>query len=69
MYTSQPYVEDVAMRLAVPYTPYVTSSKGKNGGIITFTQFEEGNLLYETCDDAESGDESDENSILPSLIS
>ena len=44
------------MRTAVSYTTYATYYKWKNGGIITFTQFGEGNLLSETCDDAESGD-------------
>ena len=34
-----------------------------------FTQFEEGNLLSQTRDDAENGDESDDNSVLPPLIS
>ena len=31
-----------------------------------FTQIEEGNLLTETCNDAESGDESDKESIMMS---
>ena len=54
------------------YTPYATSSRGETGDIITFTQFEEGNLLSdtqnllsETCDDIESGNESDENLTIP----
>ena len=34
-----------------------------------FTQFEEVNLLSETCDNAESGDKYDGNSIIPPLIS
>ena len=33
-----------------------------------FTQFEEGNLLSETCNNAESGDESDDNSIMSPLL-
>ena len=33
-----------------------------------FTQFEEGGLLSETRDDAESSDKSDVNSIMPPLI-
>ena len=45
------------MRPAVTYTPYATSSKEQNGDVITFTQVEEGNILTETCNDAESGDE------------
>ena len=46
------------------YTPYATSSKEKTGDIITFAQFEEGNILTETSNDAESGDESDNESIM-----
>ena len=57
------------MSPAVSYTPYATSSKGKTGYIITFKQFEEGNLLSETCDDAESSDESDDDKIMSPLIS
>ena len=34
-----------------------------------FAQFEEENLLSETRDDAESGEKSDENSVMPLLIS
>ena len=34
-----------------------------------FTQFEEGNLISETCDDMESGDKYNDNSIMPPLIS
>ena len=49
------------MRLAVSYIPCDTSFRGKTGDIITFTQFKEGNLLSETCYDAESGDESDDD--------
>ena len=57
------------MRPSVTYTPCATSSRGKNGDIVTFTQFEEGNILTKTRNDAESGDESDNESIiLPLLI-
>ena len=52
----------------VLYTPYAIYSKGQNGNIITFAQFEEGNLLCETHDDAESVDESDDDSIMLLLI-
>ena len=48
------------------YTPYATSSKEKTGDVITFAQFEEGNLLSETRDDTESGDKSDSKSIMMS---
>ena len=53
----------------VTYTPYTTYSKEKTGNIITFTQFEEGNLLSETRDDAEIVDKHDDNSIMPPLLS
>ena len=43
-YTSQPYSEAMAMRPAVTYTPYDTSSKEQTGDVITFAQFEEGNI-------------------------
>ena len=56
----------MAMRPAVTYTPYAMSSKEKTGGVITFTQFEEGNLISETRNDTESGDESDSESIIMS---
>ena len=65
----RPYSEVMVMRPSVPYTPYATSSKEQTGDIIMFAQFEEGDLLSETCDNAESGDESDDDSILPPLIS
>ena len=54
------------MRPAVTYAPYATSPKEQNGNIITFAQFEEENILTETCNDAESGDESDNKSIMMS---
>ena len=43
-YTSQPYTEAMVMRPVVTYTLYATSSKEQTGDIITFTQFEEGNI-------------------------
>ena len=54
----------MAMRPAVTYTPYATSSKEQYGDVITFAQFEEGNLISETCNNIESGDESDSESIM-----
>ena len=54
------------MRPAVTYTPYATSPKEQTGDVITFTQFEEGNILTETRNNAESGDESDNESIIMS---
>ena len=65
-YTSRPYSEAMAMRPTVTYTPYVTSSKGQTGNVITFAQFEEGNILTENRNNAESGDESDNDSIMMS---
>ena len=65
-YTLRSYSEAMAMRPAVTYTPYATFSKEQTGEIITFTQFEEGNLLTETRNDTESGDESDSESIMMS---
>ena len=47
----------MAMRPEVRYTLYATSSKERTGYVITFAQFEEGNLLTETLNDTESGDE------------
>ena len=44
-YTERPYSEAMVMRSEVTYTPYATSSKEQNGNEITFTQFEEGNIL------------------------
>ena len=52
-YTSRPYEEAMEMRPAVTYTPYSTSSKEQTGDVITFAQFEEGNLLSETRNDTE----------------
>ena len=55
------------MRPAVTYTPCDTSSREQTGNIITFTQFEEGNILTKNCNDAESGDESNGDSIIAPL--
>ena len=60
------YAEAMAMRPAVTYTPYATSSKEQTGNVITFAQFEEGNLLSETRNNTESGDEYDSESIMTS---
>ena len=54
------------MRLVVTYTPYATSSKEQTGDVIKFTYFEEGNILTETSYDAESGEKSDNESIMMS---
>ena len=63
---SRPYSEATAMRPSGTYTPYATSSREQNGDVITFAQFEEGNILTEICNDAESGDESDSESLMMS---
>ena len=52
------------MRPAVTYTPCATSSKEKTGDVIMSAQFEEGNFLTETCNDIESGDESNNESLM-----
>ena len=52
------------MRPAVTYTLYATSSREKTGDVITFAQFEEGDILTDTRNDAESGDESDSESLM-----
>ena len=41
-YASRPYSEAMAMRPAVTYSPYATSSREQTGDLITFAQFEEG---------------------------
>ena len=65
-YTSLPYSEALAMLPTVTYTPYTRSLKEQTGDIITFTQFEDRNILTETRNDAESGEESDNESIMMS---
>ena len=45
------------MRPAVTYTTCATSSREKTGDIITFTQFEEANILTKILNDAESGED------------
>ena len=61
------------MRPSATYTPYTTSSKKKSVDIITFAQFEDGNLLSENREDVESDDKicdkPDDNSIIPPLLS
>ena len=54
------------MRPEVTYTPYATSSKEQTSDVITFAQFEEGDILTENRNDTESGDESDNKSIMMS---
>ena len=52
------------MRPAVTYTLYATSPIEQTGDVITFAQFEEGNILTETRNNAESCDESDSESLM-----
>ena len=54
------------MRPEVTYTPYAASSREQTGNVITFTNFEEGEILTETRNNAESCDESDNESIMMS---
>ena len=65
-YTSRPYSEAMAMRPDVIYTPCATSSREQTGDIITFTKFEEGDILTKTHNDSESGNDV---SIMPPLLS
>ena len=65
-YTSQPYSEAMVMRPEVTHTPYATSSKEQTCDVITIVPLEEGNILTETRNNAESGDESDNESIMMS---
>ena len=65
-YMSRLYSEAMVMRPAVTYTLYVTSSREKTGDVITFAHFEEGNILTETCNNAEGGDKSDNEYIMMS---
>ena len=60
------YSEAMAIHPAVTYTLNATSSKEQTGDVITFAQFEEGNLLTENCNDTESSDESYSESIMMS---
>ena len=54
---------------AVTYTPCHKSLRQQTDDIITFAQFKDGNILTKTCYDAENGDKSDDDSIMPPLLS
>ena len=43
-YKSQPYSESMVVRPAVTYTPCAKTTREQTGNIITFSQFEEGNI-------------------------
>ena len=49
---------------AVTYTPCTTSSREQTGDIITFANFEEGNIWTKSRNNAESGDEYNDESIM-----
>ena len=59
----------MVIRPAVMYTLCATSSREQTGNVITFTQFEEGNILTKNHNNSESGDESNDYSIMPQLLS
>ena len=63
-YTSRTYSEAITMRLEMTYTPYATSLKEQTGNVIKFAQFEEGNILTETFNNTEIGDESNSESLM-----
>ena len=65
-YTSLPYSEVMAMRPAVTYTLHATSLKEQTGDVITFAQFQAGEILTKTLNDAESGDKYHNKSIMMS---
>ena len=44
-YTSRPFSESLKKQPEVLYIPYAISSHEQTGGIITFSQFEEGDLV------------------------
>ena len=54
------------MRPTVMYTPCATSSREQTGDIISLAQFEEGNILPKNRNYAESGDKSNDESIMMS---
>ena len=53
------------MRPAVTYTPCATYLGEQTGDIIMYAQFEEGNILIKTRNNAEIGDD---DSIMPPLL-
>ena len=59
----------MAICSAMSYTPYATYLMEQTFNIITFPQFQEGYLLSESRDNMESGDDSDDDSTVPPLIS
>ena len=47
----------MAVQPAVPYLPYAKSARVQTGNIIELAQFEQGDLLSETHNDTEIGNE------------
>ena len=59
----------MAMHLAVSYIPCDTSLREQIGNTIMFSQFKQGDLLYKNCDNTESSDEYEKDSIITPLFS
>ena len=53
----------------VSYIPYDISLREQTGNIIKFAQFEQRNLLSKTHDDWACGNKTNDNSIMPPIIS
>ena len=66
---SQRYSGAMAMRSSVTYTPCVAFLREQTGNIITSAQFKEWNMLSETRNNVKSGEESEDDSIVPPLLS
>ena len=63
---SHQYSEAMAISHGAMYKPYSTSLREQTGHIIRVAQFEEGDILAKTRNDAERGDKSDNKSIMMS---
>ena len=57
----------MALRPAVMYTPCYPFFREQTGDIFTFAHFEEGDIRTKTFNDAESGDKTDDDSVMPPL--
>ena len=68
-YMLQQYAEAMARQYYLSCIPYATYSREQTGNIIRFAQFEEDNLLSETRNNTESGNESGDDSTLAQLSS
>ena len=67
-YPPQHYSEAIVMPLVVKYLSCATSYGGETGDIITFAQFEEGNILIKNRNNAENDKKFDDKSIMPPLL-